>query len=208
MGTHSKTVKRSRLTRVRAILAGGLVLGIGAAATLAAWTTNENATGTFGASTFNTQSSSSAGVWASNTTAPGVALVFNATGMSPTVSHFATLNVRTTAATNVAGNVTLTSATPAGALAPVLEYRAVQVSAATACTATTFTTGTPVYVAGAVGTYIAVSAVPAVPVQTSLAAAGGETRYCFDVRVQSTAASSYQGNTATVTWLFTATSVS
>jgi len=207
MGTHSKTVKRSRLTRVRAILAGGLVLGIGAAATLAAWTTNENATGTFGASIFNTQSSSSAGVWASNTTAPGVALVFNATGMSPTVSHYATLNVRTTPTTNVAGNVTLTSATPAGALAPVLEYRAVQVSAAATCTSTTFSSGSPLYVAGSSSTYLAVSAVPAVPIQAPIAAAGGEIRYCFDVRVQSGAASSYQGNNATVTWLFTATSV-
>ena len=208
MGAHRLAPKRSRMTRVRAILAGGLVLGIGAAATLAAWTNNENATGTFGASTFNTQSSSSAGVWASNTTAPGVALVFNATAMSPTVSHFATLNVRTTAATNVAGNVTLTSCTPAGALAPVLEYRAVQVSAAATCTSTTFSSGSPLYVAGSSSTYIAVTTVPAVPVQAPIAAAGGEIRYCFDVRVQSTAASSYQGNTATVTWLFTATSVS
>jgi predicted ribosomally synthesized peptide with SipW-like signal peptide len=205
MGAHRLTVRRSRLTRVRAVLAGGLVLGIGAAATLAAWTNAENATGTFGASTFATQSSTVAGVYANNPTAPGAGLVFNATAMSPTVSHYAWLNVRTTAATNVAGTVTLTSSTPAGTLAPVLEYRAVQTGAAVACNATAFT-GSPTWITGPTGAYLPAANVAAVPVASALAAAGGETRVCFDVRVTSTAATSYQGATATVTWLFTASS--
>lgn len=41
MGVCVETVKASRWTKGRALLAGGLVLGVGAATTLAAWTDNE-----------------------------------------------------------------------------------------------------------------------------------------------------------------------
>jgi len=43
--------------KVRAVLAGGLVLGVGAAVTLAAWNDSEFATGTFTAGTFNLEGS-------------------------------------------------------------------------------------------------------------------------------------------------------
>ena len=44
-------------TKARAILAGGLVLGVGAAITLAAWTDNEWATGVFGSGNFGIEGS-------------------------------------------------------------------------------------------------------------------------------------------------------
>jgi len=43
--------------KVRAVLAGGLVLGVGAAVTLAAWNDSEFATGQFAAGSFNLQGS-------------------------------------------------------------------------------------------------------------------------------------------------------
>ena len=56
------TAKRRRRSRmIRAILAGGLVLGVGAAVTLAAWNDSEFVTGTFTAGTFNMQGSTTDG---------------------------------------------------------------------------------------------------------------------------------------------------
>jgi predicted ribosomally synthesized peptide with SipW-like signal peptide len=57
--TNTDTPVRARgmSRKVRAILAGGLVLGIGAAVTLAAWNDSEFASGQFAAGTFNLQGS-------------------------------------------------------------------------------------------------------------------------------------------------------
>ena len=48
---------RTRSRKFKAILAGGLVLGVGAAITLAAWNDSEFATGTFTAGSFNLEGS-------------------------------------------------------------------------------------------------------------------------------------------------------
>lgn len=211
MARHRLPTRRTGLLRLRAVLAGGLVFGVGAAATLAAWTDREYGTGTFTASTFDTESTSAASStgWASNVTSPGATLAFNATGMSPGTLQYATLNVRTTLTTNVAGNVVLTSTTPTGTLPAVLEYRAIRTPlTTTTCNAGAFTAGST-YIAGtSVPAYQSSSTVPAVAVQSPVAAANGEIRYCFEVRMAPTAATSYQGTTGTITWLFTATSVS
>jgi len=188
------------------VLAGGLVLGIGATITLASWNDSEHATGSFATSTFDLESSTVDGVWASNTSAPGAALAFNATALSPSVSRYAWINVRTTAASTVGGVVTLASSTNTGALVPVLEYRAVlTASPSTACDASAFT-GTPTYIAGSAGTYIAASTVPAAAVATAITAPSAQVRYCFDVRVAAGTANSFQGATGTVTWLFSGVS--
>lgn len=206
MASHRELTRHGRYTRLRAALAGGLVLGVGAAVTLASWTDTEHASGSFSSSTFNTESTGATVAWVSNIASPGATLVFAAAAMSPSVSHYATLNVRTTAATNVAGTVALTSSTAAGTLPTVLEYRAVRTSlASTACNAAAFS-GTPVWIAGGSASWIASSTVAASAVASPIAAAGGELRYCFDVRIQSSAASSYQNTTGTITWLLTSTS--
>jgi predicted ribosomally synthesized peptide with SipW-like signal peptide len=206
MGTHRAPAQRRGFARTRALLAGAVVLGVGASITLASWTDNEYGSGSFSASTFTTESSTVAGVWASNTSAPGAALAFNASGMSPSVSYYAWINVRTTAASNVGGTIRLSSSTTSGGLVPVLEYRAVRTSAtATTCDATAFT-GSPIYIAGGAASYLAVTAVPGSPVNSAITSPSGELRFCFETRVQSGAANSYQGTTATVTWLLSATS--
>ena len=63
---------RKRAGIVRAILAGGLVLGVGAAVTLAAWNDSEFATGTFGAGSFNLEGQETiAAGFSDHETAPG-----------------------------------------------------------------------------------------------------------------------------------------
>ena len=200
---------RTRRRRVQAVLAAGLVLGIGTAVTLAAWADSENATGSFGASVFGTESQSAGSpTYASNTTTPGASLSFNATAMSPGTSFYAWLNVRTTTASTVGGTVALTSAAPTGGLAPALEYRAVRMTGpnpTSTCNATAFS-GTPVFIAGAAASYLPVSQVPATQVASPIGAAGAQLGFCFEVRLAPGTAGSFQGQTGSVTWTFTATS--
>src|SRR5690606_31735774 len=49
--------RRRRSRMIRALLAGGLVLGVGTAVTLAAWNDSEFASGTFRAGTFDLEGS-------------------------------------------------------------------------------------------------------------------------------------------------------
>ncbi|HEU5224138.1 MAG TPA: SipW-dependent-type signal peptide-containing protein [Candidatus Lumbricidophila sp.] len=211
MGKHRAASQRGlRRRRWSAALAGGLVLGLGATVTLAAWNDSEFATGTFGASVFDLESKSAGAgttTYASRTSAPGASLAFSATAMSPSVSHYAWLDIRTTVASTVGGTVTLTGVTNnSGGLVGALEYRAVRMpSAASTCDATAFS-GSPTFIAGGSSTYLAVTTVPGSPVTNPIAAAGAELGFCFDVRVAANAANSYQGTTATVTWSFTGTS--
>ncbi len=208
MARHLAPSSRPKLLKLRAVLAGGLVLGVGAAVTLASWVDREYGSATFTASTFDTESTSAATStgWASNSAAPGASLTFAATAMSPGALQYATLNVRTTAGTTVPGTIVLSSATTTGTLPTVLEYRLVRTATtSTACNAAAFSSST--YIAGAATpTYLAPTTVPGSPVSSTLAAAGGEIRYCFEVRRQPTAATSYQGATGTITWQFAATS--
>lgn len=201
--------RRLRLRRVRVVLAAGLVLGIGTGATLAAWTDTEVASGGFSASVFGTESQSAGSpTYASNTAAPGASLTFNASAMSPGVSYYAYLNVRTTAASTVGGTITLTGASATGALAPALEYRAVRLAGTapgTPCSSTAFT-GSPVFIAGGAATYSAVTQVPGTPTANPIGAAGAQLGFCFEVRVATGAANSFQGTTGTVTWTMTGTS--
>ena len=67
----------SKMSRkVRAIAAGGAVLGVGAAVTLAAWSDSEFAQGTFASGQFGIQGSADGQAFADHTTAEG-ALVLN-----------------------------------------------------------------------------------------------------------------------------------
>lgn len=209
MDTRRTWRARIRRRRVQAVLAAGLVLGIGTAATLAAWTDSENATGSFGSSVFGTESQSAGSpTYASNTASPGAALSFDATAMSPGTSHYAWLNVRTTTISTVGGTVALTSSAPTGGLASALQFRAVRMpgpAPSSTCDAAAFS-GTPAFIAGAAASYLPVSQVPATQVANPIGAAGAQLGFCFEVRIAPGTANSFQGQTASVTWTFTATS--
>lgn len=204
--------------RLRALLAGALALGIGGSVTLAAWTDSDFATGTFGASVFVTESNvtkpySASGTWSTNDVAPGGALVFTATAMSPGTVVYAPFAIRGKAA-SVAGEVVLgvpsvtSSGTGSADLGAALRYRVVR---SASCDASAFT-GTPAFVVGSDGAKPFTQG-QAAGVVNPLAAAtatlpGAPTQFCFEVTLPAGANSALQGQTATATWQFTATSSS
>ncbi|MFE4834784.1 SipW-dependent-type signal peptide-containing protein [Arthrobacter sp. NPDC056691] len=203
MGKHVKRMRHRNFTRVRAVLAGALVLGMGASVTLASWSDSEYAAGKFTASTFrlesSTESSTLPNLW-KDSTEGDASLVVSAGGLSPEASKYAWLKIRTTSSSTVGGKVTLASSTPVGDLSPVLEYRAVLTEAT--CDSGAFS-GSATYIAGSSSAYRPATAVQDTPVASPIGAPLGELRYCFDVRIKQGADNSYQGKGATVTWLFT-----
>ncbi|MET4540112.1 putative ribosomally synthesized peptide with SipW-like signal peptide [Arthrobacter bambusae] len=219
MGRRLAETKRSAaLLRIRALLAGTLVLGLGSSVTLASWTDSDLATGSFGASVFVTESNvtkpySAAGTWSANDVSPGAALVFTATAMSPGSVAYAPFAIRTKA-TSVAGEVVLgvpvvtSSGTGTADLGAALRYRVVR---SATCEAASFT-GSPTFVVGSDGAKPFTQG-QAAGVVNPLAAAtatlpGAPTQFCFEVTLPAGANNALQGQTATATWQFTATSSS
>jgi hypothetical protein len=132
--------------------------------------------------------------------------------MSPSVSFYAWLNVRTTPASTVGGNIALTNTvvtpTTAGTISTALEYRAVRLTGAApgvACNAAAFT-GTPTFIAGTATTWVPVPQTPAPQVANPIGPAGATLGFCFEVRIVAGAPNSVQGTSATVTWTMTGTS--
>ena len=201
MPRHQAASRPLAFTRVRAVLAGALVLGVGGTMTFASWTDTEFGTASFSASIFDTESSADGGAWASNIAAPGATFTASS-GMSPLVSKYTTLDLRTTAASTVGGTITLATAAKSGTLADVLEYRIVRVASATTCAAGVFTAGAT-YIAGDFTTYIAGGAMPGSTPGSTITSPSGAFRYCFEVRIKSGTANSYQGSTGSLTWSFT-----
>jgi predicted ribosomally synthesized peptide with SipW-like signal peptide len=74
-----------RRRKAMAVIAGGLVLGVGAAITLAAWNDSEFATGSFGSGAFDLEGSTDGEAFSSDTVAPGKTLSFvvDADALSP-----------------------------------------------------------------------------------------------------------------------------
>ncbi|SDH27725.1 SipW-dependent-type signal peptide-containing protein [Agrococcus jejuensis] len=206
--------RRSRSRKIRAVLAGGLVLGIGAAITLAAWTDNEYATGTFTAGTFNMQGSTTSATtgFSDHTSAAGAAaLTFTApfNNLSPGQVVYSPFWVRLAANTTSAATldlVALTSTdTAPGTNSANLSYTVYAIGATAACDATV-TSGTPVVMGTA--TTLApnanvAGATPNLPNGSPVTAAGTATQLCFVVTAGSGLT---QGGSTTATWQFTATS--
>lgn len=192
--------RRRRFTRLRAVLAGGLVLGVGTTATLAAWTDEEHTSGSFTAGTFSIVGSANGSDFSDHPTAPGASLVFTVTpdAMAPGTTAFALYSVKT-ADSSVAGSVQLTADEGnANGLGSYLRY-GVNTVAGTACNATTFAAGTPVVDTGTVLTTGSTA-------KGALAAGGASTtNYCFAVTLPTTAPNAAQGTTLTGRWVFAAT---
>ncbi|WKU03379.1 hypothetical protein [Micromonospora sp. HUAS LYJ1] len=207
--THRTAAGSPRLRRVRAVLAGALVLGFGTTSTLASWTDGEYGTGSFAASVFGTESQTSSSSWASHTPAANAAmLVFNATAMPPAVSYYTWIDIRTTSTSTTGGTVALSnSSNNSGLLLSVLEYRVVRTATTgTTCAAAAFS-GSPIWIVGP--SYTSITSVPSPAVSSPITAPGGATpqlRFCFETRIQSGASNTYQGTTGSVTWRFTSTS--
>lgn len=196
----------SRGRKIRAILAGGVVLGVGAAVTLAAWTDQEWATGNFGAGSFNIQGSTTGAEadFTDHESQGGAATLdfqVGADNLAPGDTVAAPFVLRTDAATTYGATVELTSAVGEGPNAANLTYGITQVGSVAECTE------------GATGTEI-------VPAGTALDSVAGATGFTLDAGADGAAGTPVvlcfqvtagdaltQGETGTASWELTATSV-
>ncbi|KHS53255.1 SipW-dependent-type signal peptide-containing protein [Brevibacterium linens] len=198
------TTKTTRSRKFKAILAGGIVLGVGAAVTLAAWTDNEWAEGTFGAGSFNVQGSTDGTNFTDHTSSGGAAdLSFSLDGgdnLSPGDTVAAPFVLRLDGPTTYDATVALTSAAGGGDNADALTYGIVQVASAGACSATA--TGTSIVPTGTALDSTTGSADFDLTAGADTAA-GDPVTLCFKVTADDTLT---QGQDTTAQWQFTATS--
>ncbi|MBM6591340.1 MAG: SipW-dependent-type signal peptide-containing protein [Brevibacterium sp.] len=193
--------------RIKAVLAGGLVFGIGAAATLAAWTDTEEATGSFKAGTFSIDLSVDASNWNNTST-----MTFNATGMYPGSKVYAPVFIRTTPDTTIDGELKILSGGTGSTsgIAGALVYRAVTSSYSTGgytCSASTFTASAD-YVYGGTSATTNLSEKDRQGAGSQLVgkASSSVRAYCFEVTLPTDTPSVAQGTSASNTWTFTANS--
>ncbi|HVX07435.1 SipW-dependent-type signal peptide-containing protein [Humibacter sp.] len=194
---------------MRTLLAGGLVLGAGAAVTVAAWTAQDDAVGGFVTSRFSTESTVNGGTsWSDNSTTPAT-LSLSAGALMPGDATAASFGIHATTG-SVSGTESLqTPSGVAGALAPSLQYRVYRASSS-ACSATSApAAGSDWLVGDAVGWAALSSTVPAN--STPLAAGGtgapgAPAWFCFQVRLSTDAPNSVQASGAQATWRFLGTS--
>lgn len=198
-GTDGTAKRRRRSRMIRAILAGGLVLGVGAAVTLAAWNDSEFVTGTFTAGTFNLEGSTTNGTtFTDHATSPGGALTFTvpAAALSPTDSVNAPFAVRLAANTTNGADVVLTTDPPTGTVTN-LTYT-LTVHSAWGCAGGTVTS-TPISGAALnAGTYSFT-----LDEGSPTTDAGAPVYLCFAVTA---GAGLVQGQTGAAIWKFAATS--
>ena len=220
MGRHRAATANRRLgLKIRAILAGGLALGVGATVTLAAWNDSEYATTTVTASTFTIVGNMSGQTGGTaftehDTTGTAGTVTYSpaVTGMSPGTVSYGTVAIQTSAATNVAGSVIVqqSGTAPSTALAGALRYAIRVAPSQAACAEALFTatapTGTVIVPnATAFSTGVVTAGQTAQPLS---AAAGSTVFYCVRIELPTGSLSSLQGGTATVAWQFLATSSS
>ena len=214
------------LRRIRAVLAGGLVFGIGCAGTLASWNDAEFTAATFSAGRFDIVGSTTgaAGSFGQHAAAgSAAALSFSIvspgsiSAMAPGDTAYALYSVRTTAlpadsaipgaVNSVKGAVQLiadSGNSAAGTLGAYLTYR-VRTIAGTSCTSTTFGSGTAIIPAsGNTETDVPLST-SAAQTQALAAAGGNQVNYCFAITLPAGTPNAAQGATLTARWTFTAT---
>ncbi|MGY1551866.1 SipW-dependent-type signal peptide-containing protein [Microbacterium sp. A588] len=195
--------RRVQSLRLRAVLAGALVLGVGGTATLAAWTDQEYASAQITAGTFSIVSrTAQAPTFAPHDTAANaVALPLNAANLYPGQSRAAWIQITTVG--TVPGSVQLT-----GVSAPVNDARGTALGNALSVRiiATTTTSGAaPSCTTATTGgvTYTGIGTVPALPVQTLQANGANFVNYCVVVTLPANTPTGAQGGVVTPTWTFT-----
>ncbi|WP_231445565.1 SipW-dependent-type signal peptide-containing protein [Brevibacterium zhoupengii] len=198
------TQSTTRSRKFKAILAGGIVLGVGAAVTLAAWTDNEWAEGTFGAGSFNVQGSTDGSTFTDHESTDGAAsLSFDLAGgdnLTPGDTTAAPFVLRLDGETSYDASVVLENATGGGDNPAALTYEIVTVANAGACSADA--TGTSIVPAGtALGSTAGAQGFDLTA--GADATEGAPVTLCFKVTADDTLD---QGQNTNAQWQFTATS--
>lgn len=193
----------SRFTRLRALLAGGLVLGLGVTVTLAAWTDKEHVAAEFKAGTFSIIGSTNGTDYGDHPSTPGAPLNFTlaSNAMVPGATVYAMYSVKTKAA-SVGGSIQLTAHSGnENGLGAYLEYDVAMI-AGTTCNAAAFAEGTSL-----VGPKSKLTTDAAT--STTLPAAGAApVNYCFAVTLPTNAPNEAQDTVLDGQWIFQATTES
>lgn len=193
----ARVERRRRSRRIRALLAGGLVFGVGASVTLASWTDSQYTGAEFTAGTFGIVGSTN-GTDFTDHASPGSAatlsFVVAPTSMKPGDTTYALYSVK--ASGSVDGVVQLVAGAPGGTgLATHLRY-GVRTVAGTTCNAVTFGASPSVVVPDDSVLTVSGSGTSAVT------AGGPSVNYCFAVTLPATASNDAQGKTGSQTWQF------
>lgn len=203
--------RSTRSRRIRAVLAGGLVLGIGGAVTLASWSDSEFASGVFTSGQFNLQGSTTSATegytdHASETEAAELSFTTPVDNLSPGDVVYAPLWVRLDAGTTSPATldlVALTSEDQSGSNSEQLSYDVYAIAPDATCDESA-TSGT------VLGSGETLAANPDVaggtvqlPIGSSASEPGEASQLCFVITASADLA---QGGQTTATWQFTATS--
>lgn len=199
--------ENTKRRKVLAILAGGLVLGVGTAVTLAAWNDSEFATGNFAAGSFNLEGATDGadGTYSDHETAGGAAgLEFTlplSQNMAPDDVVYAPFWVRLDDETTSPATLTAEAITASGDNAANLSYSVYEIDATATC-GEAAVSGAELIASGT--SLSALTADADVTLTEGAGAdAGAPVQLCFVVTAEDTLT---QGDTATATWQFTAES--
>ncbi|ALV44585.1 hypothetical protein MB46_02670 [Arthrobacter alpinus] len=227
LGNKVRSQKTS--TKVRALLAGGLVLGVGAAFTLAAWTDNEWVFGATadgpgtnpGTKTYQMQQNtwsgtSGAEAWSDQAAANGGALTFSigATDLTPGKTVYAPMQLRAVAgsegltatlAEGVQSALPVSTTTNSTALYGALKYQANSGVAQANCNSAGMLTGTTLVPASSALAGSPASAVTiTLPKGATSAAPGAAVDICFAITLPAGVTDvTLQGKNTIPVWRFT-----
>jgi len=194
---------RGKRRKVAAILAGGLVVGVGTMATLASWNDAEYASGSFTAGKFNLQGSTDQAAFSEHASAGAAAVLsFSApvTAMTPTDTVYSGYALRLDKTSSNAGTVVVTAGSSVGTVTDVTYTLFTTATAGCSAASTPVTTVVPNGTAlGSVGSATSFTVAKPVNITTD----GVPTYLCFKVTAGAGLA---QGQTGTANWVFTATS--
>lgn len=206
-------VEKQNQRKILAVLAGGLVLGVGVAVTLAAWNDSEFATGTFTAGSFNLEGSATGDANYSDhnvddgDTAATLAFDLPADlvdNMSPGDAVYAGFWVRLAAGTTTGADLVAAGTTSSPAVSSNtdhLGYSVYALAPGATCDAAS-AVGTPIATGATLDVQTGVTTTPLLEGATGTTA-GTAVQLCFAVTAD---AALEQGLATTATWEFTATS--
>jgi predicted ribosomally synthesized peptide with SipW-like signal peptide len=191
------------LTRVRAALAGALVIGVASVGTLASWSDREHAESGFASGTFTLVSRTDTGAFAAHPVAGAAELRWPLAPLFPGQSAAAWVQVQSSG--SVPGSVLLSGvaladdpedASPEAALRDALVVR-VAASASEDPAPPECTTSTP-------GTEVTgLTQIPAIPAQDLEPAGASTVTFCIVVTLPDDAPTIIQGAEIVPTWIFT-----
>jgi predicted ribosomally synthesized peptide with SipW-like signal peptide len=197
--------KRSARRKIAAVLAGGLVLGVGTMATLASWNDSEFASATFTAGRFNLEgavdaSQATFSEHATSGAAGGLTFTAPVGNLTPNDVVAAPFAVRLAANTTNNATLNLVAATSTGTVTN-LTYEVIKTSTAGCTTATTG--GTVIVAPGTAVTSVAGAAAISLAMGAPTTTAGAPAFLCFKVTAGANLA---QSQTGAVTFQFQAVS--